>query len=186
MPVSKEQAENVLKRAEVLFDDSAVQAAIDAMAEEIEKELGDKNPLVICVLTGGIIITSELLKRLHFPLEIDYLHATRYGDKTVGETLHWYVKPRKALKDRHILIVDDILDMGHTLAQVVDYCNKQGSAKTYTAVLTDKQHDTPKGFEKADFTGLKLPDRYVFGYGMDYKGYWRNLNGIYAADKDDE
>lgn len=186
MALTPDEAKGVLDRAECLFDDAAVQSSIDNMANKITEQLGDKNPLVICVLTGGIIITSELLKRLSFPLDVDYLHASRYGDKITGETLHWHARPKKPLQGRHVLIVDDILDMGHTLDQIVAYCKAQNAKAVYTAVLADKMHGQEKGFEKADFTGLELPDRYVFGYGMDYMNYWRNLTGIFAAGKDDE
>jgi len=186
MAITAEEANGVLSRAECLFDDQAVQTVIDQMAEKITCDLGDKNPLVICVLTGGIIITSELLKRLNFPLDVDYLHASRYGEKIVGETLHWHARPKKPLEGRHVLIVDDILDMGLTLAQVVEYCKAQNAKDVRTAVLADKANGQQKGMDKADYTGLELPDRYVFGYGMDYKLYWRNLTGIYAASKDDE
>lgn len=186
MPITSKEAEAVFSRADCLFSDQEVQAAIDKMAAEIKDQVADENPLILCVLTGGIIITSELLKRLDFPLELDYLHATRYGDEIVGNELAWYARPRKALQDRTVIIVDDILDLGHTLAQVVDYCKEQGAKSTLTAVLIDKHHNHDKGLKKADFTGLDVPDRYVFGYGMDYKQFLRNKMGIFAASKDDE
>lgn len=186
MPITTEQAKIVLSRAECLFDDAAVQKALDSMAVEIKSKIENENPLVICVLTGGIIATSELLKRLDFPLEVDYLHATRYGDEIIGQQLEWYARPRKALKDRTVLIVDDILDRGHTLAQVLDYCKNMGAKQVMTAVLVHKLHEMDKGLDKADFTGLEVPDRYVFGYGMDYKHYLRNVSGIYAASEQDE
>ncbi len=186
MPITTEYAKAVLARADCLYDNAAVQSAIDTMAIAINKQLQDKNPLVICVLTGGIIITSELLKRMDFPLEVDYLHATRYGDEIVGKDLKWRAKPAKSLQDRTVLIVDDILDRGHTLAQIIDYCDQQGAKETLSAVLVHKNHTMEKGFEKADFTGLEVPDRYVFGYGMDYKQYLRNATGIYAASEIDE
>jgi len=186
MPISPEEAKGVLSRAECLIDDAAIQNAIDKMAEKIIRVVQDENPLVICVLTGGIIATSEIVKRLPFPLELDYLHATRYGDKIVGNNLSWIVKPQKTLTDRTVLIIDDILDVGKTLSEIVDYCEASGAKKTYTAVLVDKLHDRKEGLLKADFTGVTVPDRYVFGYGMDYKQYHRNIKGIFAAHKNDE
>lgn len=186
MPIDAMKAQEVFKRAECLFTDEQVQAALDQMASKINKAIAHDNPLVICVLTGGIIVTSELLKRFPFTLEVDYLNATRYGDETTGNTLYWIAKPRKSLKDRTVLIVDDILDEGQTLSEVVDYCVAQGARKTLTAVLVEKDHDRKNGLNKADFTGLVVPDRYVFGYGMDYKHYLRNAPGIFAARKEDE
>lgn len=80
-----------------------------------------------------------------------------------------------------MLIIDDILDEGHTLAAIVEYCRDAGAENVYTAVLLDKQHDR-KAYPgmRADFTGLDVEDRYIFGYGLDYKGYWRNAAGIFA------
>lgn len=186
MPISAQQAQDVLSRSECLFDNQTVQQALDRMAQEIIDVMQNDNPLVLCVMTGGIIATSEIVKRLPFSLELDYLHATRYGDQIVGDKLDWIVKPRKNLKGRTVLIIDDILDVGKTLSEIVDYCKAQGADKTYTAVLVNKLHDRKEGMHEADFTGIDVPDRYVFGYGMDYKHYLRNVKGIFAAHKNDE
>ena len=186
MSITATDAKDVANRAECLFDDKQVQTALDDMAHRISVKLEHENPLVICVMTGGLIVSSELLKRLSFPLEVDYLHATRYGDLTVGDNLKWLAKPRKELKDRSVLIVDDILDVGRTLHEVVKFCNDAGAKNTYSAVLVEKLHDRKEGMLSADFTALQVPDRYVFGYGMDYKQYLRNTAGIYAAAKEDE
>ncbi len=186
MAITAQEAQAVFSRADCLFDNQAVQAAIDKMANNIGDALADKDPLVICVMSGGLIATSELMKRFTFSLELDYAHASRYGNATVGDTLHWYVKPHKTLKNRTLLIVDDILDVGQTLHEIVEYCKAEGAKTVYTAALVDKLHNRKQGLLKADFTGLEVPDRYVFGYGMDYKNYLRNASGIYAASKEDE
>lgn len=186
MSISAADAQAVLSRSECLIDNDTVQKALDKMALEITDTMQDDNPLVLCVMTGGIIATSEIVKRLPFSLELDYLHATRYGDKIVGDTLNWIVKPRKALKGRTVLIIDDILDVGKTLSEIVEFCKTEGATKTYTAVLVNKEHDRKEGMSVADFTGVTVPDRYVFGYGMDYKHYLRNVKGIFAAHKNDE
>lgn len=186
MPISAEEAQAVLDRSECIVDDITVQKALDKIALEIIECMENDNPLVLCVMTGGIIATSEIVKRLPFSLELDYLHATRYGDQIVGETLDWIVKPRKALKGRTVLIIDDILDVGKTLSEIVEFCKAEGASKTYTAVLVNKEHDRKEGMSVADFTGITVPDKYVFGYGMDYKHYLRNVKGIFAAHKNDE
>jgi len=186
MAITAQDARGVLSRAECLFDNNAVQKELDRMANEITAQMEDENPLVICVMSGGLIATSELMKRFTFPHELDYVHATRYGSEIVGDELNWYVKPRKNLENRTLLIIDDILDVGQTLHEIVQYCKKQGAKETFTAALVDKLHDRKQGLTKADFTGLEVPDRYVFGYGMDYKNYLRNVTGIYAASKADE
>jgi len=186
MPISAEEAQAVLERSQCLFDDVAVQKALDRMAQEMIDVMQYDNPLVLCVMTGGIIATSEIVKRLPFSLELDYLHATRYGDNIVGDSLDWIVRPQKKLKDRTVLIIDDILDVGKTLSEIVAFCNAEGARKTYTAVLVDKEHNRKEGMLVADFTGITVPDKYVFGYGMDYKHYLRNVKGIFAAHTDDE
>lgn len=150
------------------------------MAAEITRELGESLPVVLCVLTGGIIPTGHLLTRLAFPLEADYLHATRYRGGTSGHEVEWVSEPGISLQGRTVLVVDDILDEGHTLADVLRFCRQSGAAGIYSAVLVEKQHDRRNVDMRADFTGLQVDDRYVFGFGMDYKGYFRNLNGIFA------
>ena len=163
-----------------LHGPEAVQRALDRMAEAITAELGDSFPVILCVLTGGIIPTGHIMTRLSFPLETDYLHATRYRGETSGEEVHWLSKPGTSLQGRTVLIIDDILDEGHTLAQVLEFCRDEGARQVYTAVLIEKLHDRRVPGVAADFTGLQVDDRYVFGFGMDYKHYLRNLNGIYA------
>jgi hypoxanthine phosphoribosyltransferase len=187
MAITAQNAQNVLSRSECLFDRAAVNTALDAMAERIAADLSEENPLVLCLMTGGLVPTSELLLRLYFPLELDYIHATRYGENTYGGTqLNWLAKPRTSLEDRNVLIVDDILDEGQTLASVIGYCKEQKAKSVRSAVLVEKDHDRKSGIDKADYTGLIVPDRYVFGFGMDYKGFLRNVPGIYAAQKEDE
>jgi hypoxanthine phosphoribosyltransferase len=167
--------------AVMLHGPEAVTAALDRMAGEITAALDGTLPIVICVLNGGIIPTGHLLTRLAFPLETDYLHATRYRGKTTGEReIAWLCKPHLSLRERTVLLVDDILDEGHTLKAISEYCRDSGAARVYTAVLVEKHHERRVAGMTADFTGLAVEDRYVFGFGMDYKGYLRNLNGIFT------
>lgn len=179
-PVSIEEIETVRAEADCLYSDTQLAKALDIMAAAISKRLSDQNPLVLSVLIGGIMPTAELLKRLDFPLQVDYVHASRYREKTSGGTLHWLRAPGE-LSGRSVLLVDDILDEGHTLRAIADACHNAGAAEVLTAVLVDKQVDRQQGLSHADFTGVSIPNRYVFGCGMDYKGYLRNLPGIYAV-----
>ena len=176
-----EQARQVLQEADELYTPAQVDAAFDALARRITECMADANPLFLCVLTGGIIPAGQLLTRLNFPLELDYLHATRYRGETRGRDLQWIARPQTPLAGRVVAIVDDILDEGHTLAAILDYCRQQGAAAVYSVVLVDKRHDRRVPGLEADFHGLVVEDRYVFGQGMDYKGYHRNLPGIYAV-----
>lgn len=181
MSVSIDQAQSILISSRCLYDKDAVELALDKMASEITSELADKNPLILCVLTGAIIPMGHLLTRLNFALEIDYIHATRYRGETAGAELQWKAKPISDLKNRVVLIVDDILDEGHTLQGIIEYLQQQETRKIYSAVLVEKHHARRVDGLKADFVGLDVDDHYVFGYGMDYKGYLRNAPGIYAV-----
>lgn len=180
MLVIPQQADQVYREADCLHDKVAVEAAITRMGAEITARLRDSNPLVLCVLTGAIIPMGQLLTHLDFPLQIDYLHATRYRGATCGGDLCWLARPRSAVTGRTVLVVDDILDEGVTLKAILEELRAQGASAVYSAVLVEKEHDRKNGMQ-ADFVGLTVPDRYVFGYGMDYKDYLRNAPGIFAV-----
>ena len=170
----------IKENARLLYSEPQVEAALDNMALAINNALADKNPLVLCVMNGGIVVAGKLLTRLTMPLNIDAINASRYQNTTVGQTIEWVLKPSAPLKDRVILIIDDILDEGITLAAIRDYCLAQGATAFYTAVLINKVLDRPKPI-KADFVGMDVENYYLFGYGMDYKGYLRNAAGIFAV-----
>lgn len=173
----------VINNAQCLHDEAQVEAAIDRLAAQISAELSASNPLVLCVMNGGIVLTGRLVTRLKFALQIDYIHATRYREALHGADLQWRVTPAASLDGRTVLVVDDIFDEGETLAAIKQWCEDNGAHKVYTAVLVDKQHDRKTArIKQADFTALFVEDKYVFGYGMDYKGYWRNAAGIFAVD----
>lgn len=179
--------QGVLDKAECLYDLTEIEEALDRMAEAITDKLSDKNPLILCVMIGALIPTGHLLTRLNFPLEVDYIHATRYRGTTRGGDLHWLVEPRQSLKDRTILIIDDIMDGGLTLAAIIDYCNQAGAKAVHSAVMVNKLRPREKGVNfEPDFTGLDTEDKYLFGFGLDYKEYLRNAPGIYAVAKEDQ
>jgi len=186
MSISTKQVMQVFDRADCLYNQQQVEDVIQRMASEITEHMAEKNPLVLCVMTGGLIPAGQLLLRLNFPLQLDYIHATRYGNLTQGDALEWVAKPKQSLKDRVVLVIDDILDEGLTLESILTYCRNSQAKEVYSAALINKTHERKQGIANADFIGLNVPDRYVFGYGMDYKGYLRNVKGIYAAQKDDE
>ncbi|AGM40932.1 hypoxanthine-guanine phosphoribosyltransferase [Spiribacter salinus M19-40] len=176
----------VMARAECLHDAPAIEAALDRMGEAISTALSGTRPLLLGVMTGAIVPLGRLLSRLDFPLEVDYIHATRYHKTTTGRELVWLARPQTPLRGRHVLLVDDILDEGHTFRGLLEACQEEGAASVQTAVLADKPNPARVPGLKADFAGLTVPERYVFGVGMDYKGYLRNVNAIYAAHPDDE
>lgn len=169
----------LLADAELIHSEETVQAALDEVAGRIRARLAEQNPLVLCVMTGGVIFTGQLLPKLAIPLDFDYLHATRYGPETQGGKISWRMAPWMSVKGRTVLVVDDILDEGVTLAAVKDSLMHLGAAEVLLAVFADKLNGKQKPIA-ADFVGLTVPDRFVFGYGMDVDGAWRNLPAIYA------
>ena len=185
MALTSDEIHSIQDTAECLHDAAAVHQALDQMALDISDTLGETLPVVLCVLNGGIIPAGHLLTRLTFPLEIGYLHATRYRGETSGAEVQWLCEPLIELQDRTVLVVDDILDEGQTLADIVDHCEQAGATQVYSAVLVQKHHDRLIAGIEADFVGLRVDDRYVFGFGMDYKGYLRNMNGVYALGEQD-
>ncbi len=178
--ISAEQYRGVAQRAECLVDAQGVEHAFGRMAEEIAAVLGGKDPLVLCVLTGGVVTAGFLLPRLDFALRFEYIHATRYRDTTRGGELEWRHRPSEQIRGEHVLVVDDIFDEGVTMAAIVDACREDGAASVRSAVLVEKDRKRACPY-RPDFVGLRLPDRYLMGFGLDYKGYFRNAHGIYAA-----
>lgn len=179
--LSTDEVRKIYHEAEKLYSNQEVQAALDNMSSDIERDFADKLPVVLPVMTGAVIITGHLMTRLSFPLEINYIHATRYENDVKGGEINWVAEPTLDLKGRSVLIIDDILDEGVTLAEIAAYCKKAGAKEVACAVLIDKKHERKKNEFKADYVGLEIEDRYIFGYGMDYKGYLRNADGIYAV-----
>ena len=174
------QYSRVLEAADLVWSEAEVDAAYTRLAHGISEVLSASGPLVIPVMMGGMVPASRIVSQLRFPLEIDYVHATRYRGDVRGRTLEWIAHPSSDFKGRSVLIVDDILDEGITLAAIIAHCRELGAREIYCAVLVDKRIGRPRALARADFTGLEVDDRYVFGCGMDYQGYFRNLPAIYA------
>lgn len=163
-----------------LYNWPQIDAALTRMADEITQDLAGERPIYMTVLTGGLLVGGCLAPRIKLDLIFDYAHATRYRGATEGGSLLWIAKPRCNLKNRIVILVDDILDEGYTLAELRQYCFDQGAREVKIAVLTVKRHDRRVPGLIADYIGLEVPDRYVFGFGMDYRELGRNLPGIYA------
>lgn len=181
-----EEARAIYAGADCVIDEDRICAAYDRMAAAVTAEMAALDPVLVCVMLGGLQTTAELGKRLDFPFELDYLHATRYRGETSGGELVWKVSPGLRLADRHVLIVDDIIDEGHTLAAIIAAIRGQGVASLHTAMLLRKAHDRCAPGVQTDYVGCEVADRYVFGAGMDYKGYFRQLPGVWAIGRDQE
>lgn len=156
-----------------------VQAAVRRLAVQVEGRLASAYPLVLAVMGGAVVFAGQLLPLLRFPLDFDYIHVSRYGKETRGAAIDWRVAPPAGVSGRTVLVVDDILDGGQTMAAIRDRLLGLGAKAFHCAVLVDKVLGREKPIH-ADFVGLRIPDRFVFGYGMDAKGYWRNLPEIRA------
>ena len=178
--LDKNQAWRLLREADLVCSEQEVERAVERVAAEVTARLADANPLVLSIMGGAVIFTGRMLPLLHFPLELDYLHVTRYDGSIRGSEVQWKVGPRTDIRGRTLLVVDDILDEGDTLAAVRERLLAGGAAAFFSAVFADKEIGRAKPI-RADFVGVRVPNRYVFGFGMDINEYWRNLPAIYAT-----
>jgi hypoxanthine phosphoribosyltransferase len=176
------RAWQVLDSADLIHSAAAVDAAIARVAAEITAKLKDRYPLVLSVMGGAVVFSGRILPLLNFPLEFDYIHASRYGAAARGGPIEWKVEPKGNVSGRVVLVLDDILDIGDTMLAIRERVLRLGAQAFYCAVLTDKTKSRAKPIN-ADFVGLTLPDRFVFGCGMDAHGVWRNLPAIYALNE---
>lgn len=163
--------------------------ALQRMADAIRADLGQTNPVVLAIMHGGVFAAVELSRRLGFPHEFDYVHVTRYAGGTTGGKVEWRVPPGARLAGRTVLVVDDVLDRGHTLRALSAKLRRIGVGAQRTAVLVVKRVARAAQRPKVDYAGIEVDDVYVFGCGMDYRGYWRGLPALYAlapgrADRD--
>jgi hypoxanthine phosphoribosyltransferase len=173
---------DALARAELVHDLATLDAAITRVGAEVDATLGADGAVLLTVMQGGLIFAGKLAPSIRAPLTFDYVHATRYRGGTRGAELVWLREPAVPLAGRNVILADDILDEGHTLRAVRDYCRERGAARVLIAVLCAKRHGRCVPGLEADFVGVEVPDRYVFGFGMDYVERGRNLPGIYAVD----
>ena len=173
------QAWAFLEDSDLIAGAEEVQAAVRRVATEIEQHLSGAYPLVLAVMGGAVVFAGQVLPLLRFPLDFDYIHASRYGAATRGAGVDWKVSPPGLAKGRAVLVLDDILDHGETMSVIRERLLELGATQFYCAVLVEKILNKPKPI-KPDFVGLRIPDRFVFGCGMDAKGFWRNLPEIRA------
>lgn len=181
--ISNQQARDILSSAELLFSEQQVRSAVARVAQEINGALADRHPLLLSVMGGAVVFTGQLLPLLDFPLDFDYVHVSRYGNARQGGEMHWKVAPRENVKGKTVLVVDDILDEGETIAAIKHRVMELGANQFYSAVFAEKSNGKNKPVH-ADFVGLTVPDRFVFGFGMDIHGAWRNLPAIYAVKEE--
>jgi hypoxanthine phosphoribosyltransferase len=176
----QEKAWKIFDEADLVCSAERIDQAIVEVAARITSCYERRFPVVLCVMNGGVFFCARLLSLLHFPLTLDYVHASRYGAQVAGREVTWRMLPQDVVAGRDVLIVDDILDAGQTLHAIRGKVLERGAASVSMAVLADKVIDRPKPVAP-DFVGVTIPDRFVFGCGLDVSGFWRNLPAIYAV-----
>jgi hypoxanthine phosphoribosyltransferase len=174
-----------LQNATLIHSALSVDEAVSAIAKRINEDYVDIKPIVLCVMGGGLVFAGQLLPKLTFPLEFDYVQATRYHGTQANQKLTWVITPKESIKNRDVLILDDILDEGVTLKAIADSCLSLGARTVKTSVLVEKLLGKIKPIH-ADYLGLTVPNRFVFGCGMDINGWWRNLPAIYALNEGED
>jgi hypoxanthine phosphoribosyltransferase len=177
-----QQAWRFLEESDPIASAEEVEAAVKRVTAEITHKMAQSYPLVLVVMGGAVVFAGQVLPRLRFPLDLDYIHASRYGVETRGSRIDWRVPPPASVRGRAVLVLDDILDGGETMAAIRDRLLELEAGSFQSAVLVEKRLARPKPI-KADFVGLTIEDRFVFGCGMDAKGFWRNLPEIRAMRK---
>lgn len=179
--LSQADFDSAIQRADLLFDRTTLESSIAVVAARIDNDLAGQQPILLGVMNGGQFFASLLALAMRTDVQMDYCHATRYRGDTEGGDLHWVAKPRNPLHGRTVLVCDDILDEGYTLAEIVRFAKEQGAASVKLATLCEKRHDRRVPDLFADYVCVQVPDRYVFGFGMDFHEHGRNLPGIYAV-----
>lgn len=178
--ITPQELQTIKDTSDLVYSNSQIRTAVENIGLELEKRISKKNPVMLCVMNGGLVFTSDLMRSLDCDVRLDYLHVARYLDKTVGGSLHWHNEPQLSLQDQVVVIADDIYDEGYTMEELISYCKKQGAREVITVVLLLKNKASRDESLKPDYFGLEVEDRFVFGYGMDYKGHLRNVPDIYA------
>jgi hypoxanthine phosphoribosyltransferase len=184
MQVSYKQAQDIFSKSQILYTAQELSQKTKAIANAIEAEIDGEIPLFLTVMNGGMFFAAEVMKYIKKPFTADYIHASRYGDTTFGSGhISWYRQPTaEAVKDKTIYVLDDILDEGHTLAEVVRVLTHLGAKQCKLAVLINKDLGKPKPIT-ADFVGHTAPNKYLFGCGMDIYGLYRQLSDIYVYNE---
>ena len=181
--LSSAELQQIKQNSDLIYSQEQIAVAVEKMASLLEAKIDNKNAILICVMNGGITLSADLSRKLACDVRFDYLQVARYRDKTVGGSLHWLKEPQTSLEGQTVVLVDDIYDEGYTMEELVSYCEKHGASEVITAVLLYKQKTSPQVGNRPDIYGLEVTDRYVYGYGMDYKGHMRNLPAIYAISE---
>lgn len=183
IPVSYDHFAPAEARAKELISPAHIQRIVESLAAQVQRDYQDKHPILLVVMSGALVFAGQLMTQLRFPLQLDYCHATRYRGASRADELQWLVSPRLSLKDRHVLIIDDILDEGHTLIHIEQFVRDQGARSCASVVFCDKRHERKARADlRAAYTGVDIPDQFVFGFGLDYLEYGRNCPALMIVE----
>jgi len=183
IPPSYHQFAPAEAQAKVLLTPDQIQAVVQRLALELQRDYQDKHPVLLAVMSGALVFTGQLMTHLRFPLQLDYCHVTRYRGAARADELQWLVSPRLSLRDRHVLVLDDILDEGHTLLHIEQFVRAQGARSCASVVFCDKRHERKaQANMRAAYTGVDIPDQFVFGFGLDYLEYGRNCPALMVVE----
>ena len=160
---------------QVLYTQEQVDSRLDELAKQLTAKYQDECPLVVSVMTGALVFTSDMLKRLPFKLNLDYVDVSSYanGSQSAGR-VKLIQDLSSDIKGRPVIIMEDIIDTGHTLKYLADLLQNRGAKSIEICALLDKP-DRREVDVEADYVGFKVPDEFIVGYGLDYSGFYRNL-----------
>jgi hypoxanthine phosphoribosyltransferase len=175
---------DILKSSTLIADQREVKMAVDRLAEAVNAYYGDREIILLIVMTGAVMPAAWLASKLKMPIQMDFVHATRYAGQTEGGEIEFRVPPRLNLEGHDVLIVDDIYDIGLTLQMIEGYCESRGANSVNSAVLVRKIHDRETTGNLPEFIGMEVEDKYIFGCGMDVYEHWRHLDEIRALEDD--
>lgn len=167
---------------EVLISEEALQARVREMGAEIAADYAEKDPLLVCILRGGVMFLTDLMRAMPIPHTLDFMAVASYGigaRKSSGQ-VRIVLDLNTDIGGRHVLLVEDIVDTGHTLSHVLALLETRGPASVKVCTLLDK-YERREVAVPVDYVGFRIPDRFVVGYGLDVDEYWRNLPYIGVA-----
>lgn len=174
----------ILENSTLIADKREVEAAVEFLGEAVNAHYGDREIILLIVMTGAVMPAAWLAAKLKMPVQMDFVHATRYAGQTEGGEIEFRVPPRLNLEGHDVLIIDDIYDIGLTLQMIEGYCESRGARSVNSAVLVRKVHDRETTGTLPKFIGMEVEDKYIFGCGMDVYENWRHLDEIRALEGD--
>jgi len=170
------------KREKTLFTREEISKRVKELGQEVSEAYKDKDLLVISLLRGSFMFTSDLVRELSIPVEVDFMTTSSYGDSETSSGCVEIVNDvRTSIKDRDILIVDDIIDSGYTLKKVINHLNKESPNSISICTMLDKP-SRRKVELSPDFTGFSISDVFIVGYGLNYGDYYRNIPYIFTFE----